>query len=255
MSAPRVARFNDLEALSKAAADIFTRIAQDSVARRGQFAVALAGGSTPKRLYELLASVVRRERVPWSHVEFFWGDERAVPLDHPESNYRMVYETLLSKIDVAPAQIHRMPAERADLGQAAADYQHELARTLAADPNGHPPPLDLAVLGLGDDGHTASLFPHTTALSEQHRWVVANYVPKLDSRRLTLTPPMLNCAQHVLFMVSGVHKAQALAAVLEGPRDPQRLPAQLIAPVSGNLEWLVDTRAASALREPWFVSR
>ncbi len=248
VSAPRVARFSDLEGLSEAAADLFTAMAQEAVARRGQFTVALAGGSTPKRLYELLASAPRLERVPWSHVEFFWGDERAVSPDHPESNYRMAYETLLSKIDVAPAQIHRMPAERADLGQAAADYQHELARTLAADPNGQPPSLDLALLGLGDDGHTASLFPHTTALSEHHRWVVANYVPKLDSRRLTLTPPMLNCAQHVLFMVSGAHKAQALAAVLEGPRDPQRLPAQLIAPPSRHLQWLVDTAAASALR-------
>ncbi len=253
MSAPRVHRFDDLEALSRAAAQLFLEIAQQAVARRSRFTLALAGGSTPKRLYELLASAPLRDQVPWDKVEFFWSDERPVPADHAESNFALAYETLLRNIPVAPAQIHRMPAEREDLEdleQAAGDYQRELARTFAVQADGEPPMLDLVLLGLGSDGHTASLFPGTTALAERRRWVVANYVPQLQSMRLTLTPPILNHTEHVLFMVSGAAKAQALAAVLEGSRDPLRLPAQLIAPVSGNVQWLVDTAAAGGLRLP-----
>lgn len=247
MSAPAVHRFDDLEALSRAAARLFQEVAQDAVVRRSRFTLALAGGSTPRRLYELLASAPQREQVPWGKVEIFWTDERPVPKEHRDSNFRLAYETLLRKIPVSPAQIHRMPGECEDLEQAAEDYQGELARTFAISAEGGPPMLDLVLLGLGYDGHTASLFPGTAALSERQRWVVANYVPPLRSMRLTLTIPMLNRAARIVFLVAGSDKADALASVLAEPLALEPLPAQLIAPIQGHIDWLVDATAAQKL--------
>jgi 6-phosphogluconolactonase len=243
MSTIRV--FPDAEAVSRAAADEFVRRARDAVAARGRFFVSLSGGSTPQRLYQLLAEPPYRDQVDWTKLELFWGDERAVPPDHKDSNYRMTKEAMLSRVPLPPAQVHRLEADRSDRAQAAVDYQNALARAFGVDPAGLPPAFDLVLLGMGPDGHTASLFPHTTALSETKRWVVVNYVPKFSADRVTLTTAILNRARAVLFLVAGADKAVPLAEVIEGPPDADRLPSQRIKPVSGEQLWFID-RAASA---------
>jgi 6-phosphogluconolactonase len=178
-------------------------------------------------------------------VDFFCGDERAVPPDHPDSNYRMAHEALLCHLGLDPQRVHRMEAERADREAAALDYESALARVLAPAPGAPPPALDLVLLGMGADGHTLSLFPHTAALHETSRWVVANHVPKLNADRLTMTAGLVNAAARVVFLVAGDDKAAPLAEVLEGPSDPERLPSQLIRP--GRLLFLVDRKAAARL--------
>lgn len=235
----------DAEALSRAAARAFIELGQRAVVARGRFAVALAGGSTPRRIYALLAEPDYRDQVDWARVELFWGDERPVPPEHPDSNYGMAATALLTKVDLRPEQIHRIPAERPDWKAAAHDYQVEMTRVLGAGPDGSPPVFDLILLGMGADGHTASLFPDTEALRERHRHVVANPVPKLASERITLTFPVINRARDILVVVAGAEKAPTLRAVLEGPRDVERLPAQALSPVAGRLTWLVDRAAAS----------
>ncbi len=248
MDEPEVRTLADAEAVAGAGAERFVEICRDAIARRERASVALSGGSTPRLLFRRLAQRPLRDELDWSRVEFFWGDERAVPADHEESNYRMAREELLEKLASPPQRIHRMPAERPDLDRAARDYQAELARVFGVPERGQPPAFDLVLLGLGADAHTASLFPATDALDERERWVVANHVPKLAADRLTLTPVVLNRAAHVLFLVVGRDKASAVAEVLEGPRDPKRLPAQLVRPESGALTWLLDEAAASGLR-------
>lgn len=254
-TSPRLTRLANAEAVCRTAAEEFARLAKNALAVRERFRVALSGGSTPKHLYGLLSKPPFSREVPWHQVEFFWGDERAVPPDHPDSNYRMASEALLTKLAIPGAHIHRMPAERPDQDAAARDYQVEIARVFGASPDGDPPAFDLVLLGMGADGHTASLFPDTEALKEAVRWVVANYVPKLASHRLTLTARILNNAACVLFLISGQDKAEALAQVLEGPADPERFPAQLIHPSSGRIMWLVDAGAASKLTNPEPTSR
>lgn len=239
--------FPDPESLCQAAAERFAQAAAAATARSGRFTVALSGGSTPKRLFELLAAPPWRDGVDWQRLHVFWGDERTVPPDHPDSNYRMAHAALLRKVPIPAAQIHRLQGEAADLDQAARAYQAALASVFGVAPDGLPPALDLVLLGMGGDGHTASLFPYTTALGENERWVVANSVPQLKTERLTLTVPMLNSAQQVLFLVAGAEKAAVLADVLVGPRDVERLPSQLIQPAGGNLHWFVDRAAASRL--------
>src|SRR5438034_5611470 len=202
MNQPTIRHFADAEAVSRAAAEEFVRGARDAVAARGMFTVAMAGGSTPRRLYQLLADAPFRSQVDWSKVQFFWGDERGVPPDHKDSNYRMANEALLQKLALPAGQIHRMPAERADRDAAARDYQAEIARAFGVSPQGEPPVFDLVLLGMGPDGHTASLFPHTEALKDRTRWVVPNYVPKFDAWRLTMTPLILNRAGAVIFLVA-----------------------------------------------------
>ena len=248
MTKPEVRRFAGVEELSRAAGAEFVRAARDAIAARGRFVVALAGGSTPRRLYQLLAEEPWRGQVDWPRVEFFWGDERTVPPDHPDSNYRMAREALLQKLTLGPAQVHRLEAERTDLEAAARDYQEAIALVCKVPPTGSPPAFDLILLGLGPDGHTASLFPYTEALQEDVRWVVPNEVPQLKTQRMTLTKIILNQAAEIHFQVAGANKAQALAEVLEGPADPERLPAQLIQPTSGRLLWFVDQAAAAGLR-------
>jgi 6-phosphogluconolactonase len=239
----------DPAALALEAAKRVVAIAEEAVARCGRFTVVLAGGSTPKRLYSLLATEPYRTRLPWRETHLFWGDERAVPPEHPDSNVGLARATLLSRVPIPANQVHRMQAERADLDAAASEYAAEIATTLTAQPPDEPPAFNLILLGLGTDGHTASLFPYTRALRETTRWVTPNYIPQLQANRLTLTTPILNHAAMILFLISGVEKAAVLQAVLEGPPDPQRLPAQLIRPVAGRLEWLVDQAAASRLGE------
>src|SRR5574337_1050472 len=187
-------------ALAREAAKRVVAIAEEAVARCGRFTVALAGGSTPKRLYSLLAAEPYRTRLPWRGTDIFWGDERAVPPEHPDSKFGMARESLLSRVPILTNQVHRMQAERADLDAAAGEYESEIAKSFAAQPSDKPPAFDLILLGLGIDGHTASLFPHTRALRETKRWVAPNYIPELKATRLTLTTPILNRAAMILFL-------------------------------------------------------
>ncbi|HEV8440899.1 MAG TPA: 6-phosphogluconolactonase [Methylomirabilota bacterium] len=241
-----VRRFDDAEALSRAAADEFVELGREALSRQGRFCVALSGGSTPRRLYELLTEDARRS-LAWSRVEVFWGDERAVPPDHPESNYGTA-AGLLDRLGVPPARRHRIRGECPDLNEAAREYQEEIARVFGVPSGGPPPAFDLILLGMGADGHTASLFPYSEALPERRRWVLGHFVARLEANRITLTPPILNRARQIRLLVVGADKAAALREVIEGPRDPERLPAQLVAPESGRLVWLVDRAAAAELR-------
>jgi 6-phosphogluconolactonase len=237
----------DQTALAKEAAERCSQIAQEAVARAGRFTIALSGGSTPKLLYSLLAAEPYSTSLPWRKTHVFWGDERAVPPGDHDSNFGMAKATLLDRVPVPPDRVHRMQAEGDDLDLSAREYEAEIASVFAVPPTGDPPSFDLILLGLGPDGHTASLFPRTEGVRERARWVVRNHVPKLNSDRVTLTAPILNQASTVLFLVTGADKASALQAVLEGPSDPDRFPAQLIQPTSGRLIWLVDRAAASML--------
>jgi len=233
-----------------AAAEVIA-IGQAAIGQRGRFRLVLSGGTTPRGLHEALASAPFCSQLDWTRVEFFWGDERCVPPDHPESNYRMAHESLLLPLRIAAQQIHRMPAERVDLDRAARDYELQIAASfgLPYAPD-HLPPLpafDLILLGMGDDGHTASLFPHTLALAAQSRWVVGNVVPQLATRRLTMTAPLINQARQVYFLTTGLNKAVRLAEVLEGPRETKRLPSQLITVPHGKVVWFIDEAAGSQL--------
>ncbi len=237
----------DIEELSRVAAVEFVHRAQDAVQAKGIFTVVLSGGSTPKSLYTLLADdVTLRAAVPWDKVHFFWGDERHVPPDHPDSNYRMAHEALLSKVLVPAANVQRIKSEYPEAHRAADEYDQRL-REFFAVAVGHFPQFDLLLLGMGPDGHTASLFPGTAALHERTRLVVANCVEKFSTDRITLTPPVLNNAARIIFLVGGEEKAETLRAVLQGEQQPERFPAQLISPTQGTLLWLVDRSAARLL--------
>ena len=238
----------DSGALARQAAREFDRIVTDAVRAAGVCDVALAGGSTPRSLYALLADPAEPfyESVPWNRVRFFWGDERQVPPDDPDSNYRMAYETLLSRVPVPRDNVYRVHGENDDAGAAAAQYEARLRKSLGA-PAPALPRFDLVLLGLGTDGHTASLFPGTPAVHETTRLVCAVHVEGLRSDRITLTPRLLNNAASVIFLVSGESKAEALRGALEGTDPPERLPARAIRPTRGRLFWLVDREAAHLL--------
>ncbi len=231
-----------------AAAEAFVDVARQAITRKGSFAVALSGGHTPRRMYEFLTQESLRLQVDWSKVLFFWGDERPVPPNHAESNYRMAQESLLTPLGISETQIFRMEADQLDKNLAAQQYQNVLMEKLGKTAGGDGAALDLVLLGLGDDAHTASLFPATPALLETIRWVVCNPVLKLESERLTLTPMFINRSAHVFFLVTGESKANAVKEVLEGSIDTQRLPAQLIHPADGKLVWFVDEAAGSGLK-------
>lgn len=242
----------DAGEMSRVAAEEFVRQAEDAVRTRGLFTVALCGGSTPKAMYRLLGNegeASLRGRVPWGKIHVFWGDERHVPPDHPDSNYRMAHEALLSRVPVPPQNVHRIPAEIPDACRAAEAYAQTLLKFFRP-PAGQLPRLDLVLLGMGSDGHTASLFPGTDAAHEQTKLVAAPWVEKFHAYRITLTSPVLNNAACVIFLVSGEEKAETLCAVLEGAYQPERFPAQLIRPRLGRLRWLVDRAAARLLRLP-----
>lgn len=225
---------------------MFLAQAQRGVDAKGTFSVALSGGSTPKGVFALLSEPPYRDNVPWAQTRFFWGDERHVPPDNPESNFHMAEQALLSKVPVPAGNVHRVHSELPDTGQAALEYEATLRQFFCLKP-GEMPRFDLSFLGMGSDGHTASLFPGTKALGEQQRLVVPNWVPKLNTWRITLTYPVLNNAATVVFLVSGAEKADTLRSVLNGEFDPQRYPSQLIKPVHGSLLWLVDRAAARLL--------
>ncbi len=239
-----IRRFTELDALSRAAADDFATIAREAIAARGACHVALSGGSTPKRLFSVLAAM-GRDALPWDQIELWWGDERTVPADHPDSNYRMARESLIEPLGLT--RLHPIDGGAADPAEAARAYEAELTGVLGSSPT-----LDLVWLGMGPDGHTASLFPETTALIEDRRWVVANPVDspltKGPTTRITLTARAINTARHVRFLVAGADKADALASVIAGPRRPARFPAQLIS--SDDLAWFVDDTAAARLHAP-----
>jgi 6-phosphogluconolactonase len=240
----------DAAALAEAAAGQFVAAAGEAIGARGEFVVALSGGSTPRRTYERLATEPLVSRVMWSRVRVWWADERCVPPDQAESNYRMARETLLDHVPVAATSVHRIHGED-DPAAAAALYEATL-RALLKTPAGPPRTapgarLDLVLLGLGDDGHTASLFPGSAALHEQTRWVMAAHAAVAPRWRVTLTPAVINAAAEVLFLVSGGAKAGVVRRVLDGPRTPQEIPAQAIAPSNGRVRWCVDAAAAAEL--------
>jgi 6-phosphogluconolactonase len=226
--------------VAAAAADRFVEVLAGAIDRDGVARVALSGGGTPKQVYPLLVEPPRRDSLDWSAIEFFWGDERAVPPDHPESNFGVAYAMLLSRIPtIRPDRIHRMPAEAPDLDAAALSYESELRLAFGARGD-HPPAFDLIWLGMGPDGHTASLFPDSEALGEERRWVVANWAPAQESWRMTLTFPVLRAARHTLFVVTGEDKADALGRIRSGDGE---LPASRVA--GDEVEWIVDAAASA----------
>jgi 6-phosphogluconolactonase len=236
--------YPDLESLSRAAAALLVEQANLAVAARGRFSVALSGGNTPRCTYELLAGLPFKEQAPWHRMHIFWGDERCVPLDDPRSNARMAREAWLDHVPIPEGQIHFLNCAQAP-AEAARQYEAQLRQFFA----GRPPRLDLVLLGLGDNGHTASLFPGTPVLKETGRWAAEVYVAEQDLYRVTLTAPFINQAALVAFLVAGAAKAEVLREILHGPRNPERLPAQLIAPQSGELLWLTDLKAAARVQD------
>lgn len=226
----------DMDDLIYQAAERVTAAAERAIAARGAFSIALSGGKTPEGLYRMLAGDLYRPRIDWKKTSVYFGDERCVPPDSDQSNYRMASVALLSKVGVSPDNVHRMRGEIEP--EAAAKEYGELLKAQFGDGG-----LDLILLGMGDDGHTASLFPGTAALAETRHRCAANFVPKLNAWRITMTAPFINRAEQVIALVAGKDKAARVAEVLEGPRDPQRLPIQLIEP-AGKMTWLLDAAAA-----------
>jgi len=240
------------EEVAIAATEWLIETIRESIAARGSCSIALSGGSTPKRLYQLIAENETKS-LDWTLVTLIMGDERNVPHEHVDSNFRMVKEAWLDRLDpiaspnsvphVLPVTIHVKAPERA-----AAEYEKLLKDTLSAsnqNADDETPEIDIVLLGLGDDAHTASLFPETEALNESHRLFVANFVPKFSAYRLTLTAPMINAARNIAFLVCGPSKRPAVDVVLHGPRHPDEYPAQLIEPKLGRLWWFLDSAAAT----------
>lgn len=235
--------------LFRAAAEGLIRSAEESVAKRQRFTIALSGGSTPKGLYNLIAANASAS-LPWDRMFFFFGDERHVPPDSPDSNFRMANECLFAKAPIPAANIFRVPAEDPDAPAVAQAYENSVRTFFSLSSSsqvGEFPRFDLILLGMGPDGHTASLFPETAALQEKSRLVVANWVPKLKAYRFTFTLPVINAGRRVAFLVSGTDKASVLHEVLEGKESGEKYPSKLVRPDNGELIWLVDRAAASEL--------
>jgi len=243
MSNRHIETADGLETLAQRAARRFYEATERAIAdpQRGRFLVALSGGSTPRALHQALVAHYR-DLIPWERVQVFWSDERCVPPDDPESNFRMARETLLEQVPLPAANIHRMPGERTDYAAAAADYEAEMRHVF-----GLPPDVllrfDLILLGMGPDGHTASLFPGTTALYETSRLVAANWAPKAPIRRLTFTYPLINNARQIMFLVAGAEKAEALRDVLSGQTTSEDHPSLGVRPTEGEVIWMVDREA------------
>ena len=238
----QIIKVADAAALAQTAAEYFAKAAAANIAKSGRFTVALSGGTTPKAMFALLAAEPLASRIDWANIYFFWGDERNVLPDHPDSNYRMTAEALLSKVDVPEKNIFRMHGEL-EPAEAAREYSETLLNFFQA-----APVFDLVFLGMGADGHTASLFPRTSALhAEANEIAVENYVEKLKVTRLTLTARTINTAKDIVFLVAGADKANALQSVLEGEYLPEIFPSQLIQPKNATLKWMIDEAAASGI--------
>ncbi|MGB6546633.1 MAG: 6-phosphogluconolactonase [Candidatus Acidiferrales bacterium] len=242
---PGVKVCRDADAVTRAAARQFVDWAWQAIARDGKFSVALSGGHTPLGLYAHLATAEFRAQVDWPRVHLFWGDERAVPPDHPESNYGAVRRELLLKVPIPPKNVHRMEAESANIGRAAHEYEEVLRQNLPLDDRGFPR-FHLILLGMGSEGHTASLFPGSRTLRHTSRWVSTPLVAKLGARRMTLTLPVLDAAERVLFLITGSAKAALLKQVIDGTTEPP-VPAQLVQPRNGERYFLLDEAAAALL--------
>lgn len=240
----QTAIYPDIDTISREAANYTVRVAREAIAKRGKFTFALSGGTTPGKMYALLTSEPYHSQIDWSAVHFFWSDERCVPPTDPQSNYHLAQEVLLSKLNLRPDQIHRMPADQPDRQQAATDYEAEIRKVLGGD----VPAFDLLQLGMGPEAHTASLFPHQPALREEKRLVLPVSVPKPPPDRLTFTPPLLRAARHILFLATGADKAAALHEVLEGADNPEEYPTQgIVRQARGEVVWMVDTAIAQQI--------
>ena len=237
-----VHQFPDPDSLAVGAAEQLIELANTAITEHGRFSIALSGGSTPKSLYELLATPAYAGRINWQQVHVFWGDERCVPPDHIDSCYRMAREALLDHVPIPPDNIKRILGER--LPNEAADQYESVLQAFFGQ---QIPCFDFILLGMGEDGHTASLFPGTKALDEDKHWVIENYVEVKQMWRVTLTKTAINAAANIMFLVSGSAKAERLRQVLQGTYDPQNLPSQLIQPENGKLMWFVDHDAAHLL--------
>jgi 6-phosphogluconolactonase len=244
VSKPEIINCRDVDELARNTAEQFVALAGTAIARSGRFAVALSGGSTPRALYGLLGSAEVRHRIDWSRVHLFWGDERCVSPDHPDSNFRMVRESLLAGIQIPPGNVHRMIGEQ-EPGQAAAGYEAELKQFFGAD--GALPRFDLVLLGLGEDGHTASLFPGSAAVDVTQRLAATSYVDKLRAHRLTLTLPVINAAAQVSFLVAGQEKSAIVKKLLGADSDCSKFPAGMVRPASGHVTWFITQDAAAGL--------
>lgn len=240
--------FDTPEALFDAAARRWVALAREAVDHRGGFHVALSGGSTPKALYERLSRPDLRAAVDWERVHIYFGDERCVPPDHADSNYRMVKESLLQDVSIPAVQIHRMMGESEDLEATADGYAQLLAGRLSPDADGGAGRFDLVMLGMGPDGHVASLFPQTPVLEERHRRVTPVHLPQQSAWRLTITFPVIDAARHIMLLVAGQTKAPVMKEVFDGRRRKPRFPVEMIQP-QGEMEWYVDRAAAPELTE------
>lgn len=247
--APRLRIFPDRDTLALAAAHHFLSIGQAALMHRGRFMVAFSGGTTPKMLFERMHVERMRDSLDWEQVHIFWGDERCVPPDDAASNYRMARESLLDDVRIPASNVHRFMTEMPP-DETAKQYQKELQSCFGLVDDSMLPVFDLVLLGLGSDGHTASLFPGTSVLDEQERWAAAVHVEKLEAWRVTLTLPVLNAARDVMFLVSGGEKAQILQEVLKAKDQVVKYPAQLVQPAAGRLYWFVDDKAAQLLFSP-----
>jgi 6-phosphogluconolactonase len=236
--------FPDLEAVSSKAAEMFSSFSRTFIFSKGRFAVAISGGSTPVRLYTLLCSALYRSKIDWHNIHFFWADERCVPKDHEESNFKLAFDTLLSKVSVPRRNIHRIPCEE-DPDIAAMDYEKDIIGFFGRS---GLPVFDLVILGVGEDGHTASLFPGSRSLEEKIRLVVPVYMEKPLSHRITLTLPVFNNASQILFLAAGTSKANAVSSILNNRESKERYPAGLIDPVKGKITWLIDKKASGKLK-------
>jgi len=237
----------DIAELSRRAAEVVVAAIAAALKTKSVCSMVLSGGSSPRHLYALFASdPAFKAQIPWGKVHFFWGDERHVSPRHHESNYRMVHECMLSRLPVPAQNIHRIKSEIPDASQAARQYQQEISNFFQLKA-GQLPRFDCVLLGMGVDGHTASLFPQSAALDEQNRLVVANWVEAIQTNRITMTIPVLNNAESIVFLVCGENKAETLKLVLEGEKRSKQYPAQMIEPVHGKLLWIIDRAAAGEL--------
>jgi 6-phosphogluconolactonase len=237
---------HDTESAYTDAAKMFVATANDAVARHSKFTVALSGGSTPKKLYEMLASPPWRDQIPWDRTEFFWSDERFVPATDPASNYNMTHKALIAAVPLPPQNVHRVITENIEPQAAAKAYEDEIRRVVPKGSNGVPE-FDLMLLGLGTNGHTASIFPHQPAIYENERLIVAEYIEEVKMTRITFTAPLINASRDVLFIALGADKTDVVQEVVMGPFDPDRLPAQLVKPEPGDLTWILDPQSAARI--------